>query len=50
MKKTLIAMAIVALTACNAKHDNPVLQDSSLPRYHAALATSRKEAISSIGV
>ncbi len=31
MKKTLIAMAIVALTACNAKHDNPVLADSSLP-------------------
>ena len=31
MKKTLIAMALVALTACNAKHDNPVLQDSSLP-------------------
>ena len=24
-------MAIVALTACNAKHDNPVLADSSLP-------------------
>ena len=24
-------MALVALTACNAKHDNPVLQDSSLP-------------------
>ena len=31
MKKTLIAMAIVALTACNAKHDNPVLADSALP-------------------
>ena len=31
MKKTFIAMALVALTACNAKHDNPVLQDSSLP-------------------
>ena len=31
MKKTFIAMAIVALTACNAKHDNPVLQESSLP-------------------
>ncbi len=31
MKKTFIAMAIVALTACNAKHDNPVLADSSLP-------------------
>ena len=24
-------MALVALTACNAKHDNPVLKDSSLP-------------------
>ena len=24
-------MAIVALTACNAKHDNPILADSSLP-------------------
>lgn len=31
MKKTFIAMAIVALTACNAKHDNPILADSSLP-------------------
>ncbi len=31
MKKTFIAMAIVALTACNAKHDNPILVDSSLP-------------------
>lgn len=31
MKKTFIAMAIVALTACNAKHDNPVLADSALP-------------------
>ena len=31
MKKTFIAMALVALTACNANHDNPVLKDSSLP-------------------
>ncbi len=31
MKKTFIAMALVALTACNAKHDNPVLMESSLP-------------------
>ena len=31
MKKTFIAMAIVALTACGAKHDNPVLADSALP-------------------
>ena len=31
MKKTFIAMAIVALTACSAKHDNPVLADSALP-------------------
>ena len=31
MKKTLIAMAIVCLTACGAKHDNPVLADSALP-------------------
>ena len=30
MKKTFIAMAIVALTACGAKH-NPVLTDSVLP-------------------
>ena len=31
MKKTLIAMAIAALTACGAKHDNPVLAESALP-------------------
>ena len=31
MKKSLIAMAIVALTACGTKHDNPVLADSALP-------------------
>ena len=31
MKKTLIAMAVVALTACGTKHDNPVLADSALP-------------------
>ena len=31
MKKTLIAMAIACLTACSAKHDNPVLADSALP-------------------
>ena len=31
MKKTFIAMALVALTACGAKHDNPVLADSALP-------------------
>ena len=31
MKKTLIAMAIACLTACGAKHDNPVLADSALP-------------------
>ena len=31
MKKTFIAMALVVLTACGAKHDNPVLADSALP-------------------
>ena len=31
MKKTFIAMALACLTACGAKHDNPVLADSALP-------------------
>lgn len=31
MKKTFIAMTLVVLTACGAKHDNPVLADSALP-------------------
>ena len=31
MKKAIIGMAIVALTACNGQHENPLLNDSTLP-------------------
>ena len=31
MKKAIIGMAIVALTACNGQHENPLLSNSSLP-------------------
>ena len=31
MKKAIIGMAIVALTACNGQHENPLLNNSTLP-------------------
>ena len=31
MKKAIIGMAIVALTACNGQHENPLLNESTLP-------------------